>query len=375
MPLVRPVLVVDDGRSAIGMIDRMTSSGPPDPAALRILDANLNRAREALRVVEEFARFALEDPALSAAAKELRHDLVAAVPPAIAGWLARGRDTAADVGRTIQTPTEYQRNSTAAVATASAARLAEALRSLEEYGKTIDEDFAQSIERLRYRAYDWEQRLTLTLRARERFGQAKLYVILTESLCANEWHSTAEAALDGGADVLQLREKNLPDAEHLARATRLANLCRERGRLFIVNDRPDIAVMSRAHGVHLGQEDLPASLVRRTMPGDLLIGVSTHTAAQIDAAIAQAPDYIAVGPMFDSPTKPQAHVAGPQTLAAARAKTSLPLVAIGGINLTNVREVLATANGCVCVCSSVIGQEDVREAAAALRRAIDGIAH
>lgn len=343
----------------------------PDPAALRIIDANLNRAREAIRVMEEHARFALDDASLSAAAKQLRHDLVASIPLALAPMLIRSRDTANDVGTAIQAPTEYVRTSTASVALAAAARLTEALRAIEEYGKTLDSNFARVVEQLRYRAYELEQQLHLTAKARENFGHVRLYVIITESLCANDWHSTAVAALDGGADCLQLREKDLSDAELLIRATRLAKLCRERGKIFIMNDRPDIAMMSHAHGVHLGQDDLPIASVRRMASADLMIGVSTHNADQIDAAIKQSPDYIAVGPMFDTTTKPQSHIAGPQTLALAKSRTSLPLVAIGGINTKNARDVLTAAPCCLCVCSSVISQKDVRKATATLRELID----
>lgn len=343
----------------------------PDPAALRIIDANLNRAREAIRVMEEHARFALDDASLSKAAKQLRHDLVASIPQPLAQSLIRCRDTANDVGTAIQTPAEYVRTSTASVALAAAARLSEALRAIEEYGKTLDAAFAKSVEELRYRAYELEQQLHLTARARDNFCHARLYVIITESLCANDWHSTAVAALDGGADCLQLREKNLSDAELLTRAARLAQLCRERGKIFIMNDRPDIAMMSHAHGVHLGQDDLPISSVRRMVLADLMIGVSTHKPDQIDAAISRAPDYIAVGPMFNTTTKPQSHIAGPQTLALAKSRTSLPLVAIGGINTKNARDVLAAAPCCLCVCSSVISQKDVQKATAVLRERID----
>lgn len=227
------------------------------------------------------------------------------------------------------------------------------------------------MERLRYQGYEVERRLAITIQARQRFGHVGLYVIITESLCRNGWLETAEAALRGGAQAIQLREKGLPDAELLARARQLVDLCREHGAMLIVNDRPDVAVAVGAHGVHVGQDDLPVAAVRRIVPARVIVGVSTHSIGQVRAASALAPDYIAVGPMFDSPTKPQGHIAGPATLREARKATSLPLVAIGGITRANVRQVLEATPCGICVCQDVIGQADVEGAARSFREAVD----
>jgi len=341
-------------------------------SSLRIIDANMNRAREALRVMEEYARFVMDDAGLTAAIKEARHALAHEVERMSARAKAGGlpivyRDIVGDVGREITVDSEYQRADAAQVVVAAGKRLSEALRSIEEYGKIIDPGFAVAIEKIRYQGYELERRLALTTQARQRFGNVRLYVLLTEELCRGGWFETAEAALRGGADCLQLREKKLSDRELLDRAKRLVNLCREHGAMLIINDRPDVAVASGAHGVHLGQENLPVSAVRRIVPATCVIGVSTHTIEQVQSAAEQVPDYIAVGPMFDSPTKPQEHIAGPVKLVEARKLTSLPLVAIGGITETNAVEVLATAPCCLCVCQAVIAQMDVAAAARRLR--------
>ncbi|MBU0719485.1 MAG: thiamine phosphate synthase, partial [Planctomycetes bacterium] len=221
-----------------------------DYAAARIIDANLNRAREALRVMEEYARFHLDDRSLTAAIKEVRHELAQvgsdleagyavedrgdSAPAKARGSLIAHRDIVGDVGRAITTPQEGARSDAPQVALAAGKRLGEALRAIEEYGKIMDPSLAARVEQLRYRGYELERRLHLTARARERFGRTRLYVLITESLCRDDWFATAEAALEGGADCLQLREKNLPDRELLGRAQRLAGLCREHGALFIV---------------------------------------------------------------------------------------------------------------------------------------------
>ncbi len=194
-----------------------------------------------------------------------------------------------------------------------------------------------------------------------KFGTVKLYVLLTEALCRGEWYETAEAALAGGARAIQLREKQLADAELLERARRLRELCERHEALLIVNDRPDIALAAGAHGVHLGQDDLSVSAARRILGDEQIIGVSTHTIEQAKAAIADLPDYVAVGPMFASRTKPQDHIAGPETLSAVRSLTPLPLVAIGGITAENAAQCVPA--DALAVCSGVIGTDDVASAA------------
>ncbi len=350
---------------------------------MRIIDSNLNRAREALRVMEEYARLGLDDAGLTAAIKETRHALATAANEfegkrvgdangTIARAEARGsvvehRDIVGDVGCDVATAAEYERSDSGHVALAAAKRLSEALRAVEEYGKTIDDAFAKAVEKIRYRGYELERRLHVTANARERFGHVRLYVIITESLCKGDWLATAEDALRGGADCLQLREKDLSDHELLERAKQLAKLCHDHDALFIVNDRPDIASLTGADGVHLGQGDLPVPAARRVVPPTCLIGVSTHTEEQVIAAAAVGPDYIAVGPMFPTSTKPQDHIAGAETLAAAKRHTSLPLVAIGGIQERNIEQVLSAAPCAICVCQAVVGRKDVAAAASRLR--------
>jgi len=206
--------------------------------------------------------------------------------------------------------------------------------------------------------------------ARSRLRDARLYILITESLCRFGWFETAAAVLAGGGDILQLREKALPDRELLRRAKRLAALCREFGALFIVNDRSDIALLSGANGVHLGQDDVTVAEARRIVPAGAVVGVSTHSLAQAQKAAEAAPDYMAIGPMFATTTKPQEHLAGPETLRQARRCCSIPLVGIGGINQSNAATVLAAAPCCLCVCQAVVSQPDPQAATATLRAAI-----
>jgi len=339
--------------------------------SLRIIDANVNRAREALRVMEEYARFVLEDATLSGALKQARHDLAGIVASALGDTPIRRREIVADVGRALTTPTESRRETAADVAVAAGKRLSEAVRVLEEFGKTIDPSLGVRMENLRYAAYELERRLRITTEARRRFQGVGLYVLITSALCRGDWPATAEAALRGGAQCLQLREKELSDAQLLDRAKRLVGLSHEHRALAIINDRADIAAASGADGVHLGQDDVSVAAARRVLGSDAIVGKSTHTESQVSAAIDEGPDYIAVGPMFPTSTKPQDHVAGPQTLALARARTGVPLVAIGGITPENASPVLAAGATCLCVCSSVIGADEPEAACASLGSLID----
>lgn len=340
-----------------------------DADTLRIIDVNVNRAREALRVIEDHARFVRDDADSAGAVKAARHELRTLIDALGPDALLAARDIISDVGRDLKTPTELARASTDDVARAAFARLTEAARVLGEYGKLLSPQVAAAAESLRYRAYELEQRVVLRGALRQRFRAVRLYVLLTESLCRRPWFETAELAIRGGAGCLQLREKTLADGELLRRARQLRELTSKHGVLLAVNDRPDIARLAGADVVHVGQEDLGVREVRRIAGAGVLVGKSTHTPAQLDAVLAEEPDYLAVGPMFQSGTKAQDHVAGPEMLAAVRARTALPLVAIGGLTAANAAPVVAAGADCLAVCAAVVSADDPESAARALARA------
>lgn len=324
-------------------------------AVLRLIDANANRAREALRVLEDYARFILNAHDLSEALKFLRHDLTVATQP-VAAEAVLHRDTPGDVGRDIKSPAELSREDLVAVVTAAGKRLGEALRAIEEYLKTISVADAAKVESCRYRFYDIEQRLARTLRPHGLMRHVRLYVLITESACQGDWFAAAEGAIRGGADCLQLREKELDGAEFLRRANRMVDLCGSNGVLCIINDRPDIALLSNADGVHLGQDDLPATEVRKLLGPSKIIGVSTHQLSQARQAVMDGADYIGVGPVFRSPTKPRDFVAGLEFARQVALEIALPAVAIAGITEENIGAVLDTGIGAVAVTAAVVGQ-------------------
>ena len=340
---------------------------------LRILDANANRAREALRVMEDYARFALNSDELCASLKTLRHDFATAT----AGFVGEAilhRDTSGDVGTQTKTVTEQTREDVAHVVIAAGKRLGEALRTIEEYLKTGDPLRAHLVEQLRYRFYDVEQQIAFTLRpAACAFAKVRLYVLITESVCKRPWRDVAEAAIRGGADCLQLREKSLDGGELLARARDFVEICRKGGAISIINDRPDIALLAGADGVHLGQSDLPPRDVRKLIGARKILGVSTHNLDDAKRAVENGADYIGVGPFFRSETKTRDFIAGPDLARQVVQHISIPAVAIAGINEQNVNEVLATGMKAVAVTAAVCAADDPRDAAQRLKRKLDTI--
>ena len=333
----------------------------------RILDAAANRAAEALRVMEDAARFLLDHAELSRELKQLRHDLRAGLPAA-----SPARDTPGDVGTAISTESEAARADTRAVVTAACKRLQESLRSLEEWSKPGAAGTPSAFEPLRYRAYDLESRLLAALPPS--FTGWSLCVLLTESNCSRRWTDVAAAAIDGGADCLQLREPDLDSAELLARARALVALAGDRADV-IVNDRADIALAAGARGVHVGQRDLGVREVRAIAGDRLLIGVSTADLTQARAARAAGADYCGVGPMFVSTTKPKPALSGPEYLAAYAAERPAlpPALAISGINPETIPALRTAAAGTpfgVAVSSAVCAADDP---AASCRAILDAL--
>lgn len=358
--------------------DRATPTAtftPPDSRddidAARVVDANLNRSREALRILDDHARFVLNDRFLTEQVKELRHALAAAAEQLPAGLLLAARDTIGDVGTAVSAAGEYERESPAQVAAVNFKRLQEALRSVEEFGKLFGAGFAREVEALRYRSYTLERSVVRGGDARKRLADARLYVLLTGSQCAAAMDWTIEQAATGGATIFQLREKDLSDAELIARARDVRRWTRKANALFVVNDRPDIARLVDADGVHLGQDDLPVADARRIVGPDVLIGVSTHSVEQVRKAVLDGADYLGVGPTFPSRTKTFAAFPGLAFVRATAAETSLPAFALGGIGPENVAEVVAAGLRRIAVSAAVAAADDPEGVARVLRAALD----
>ena len=336
----------------------------------RILDAAANRAREGLRVVEDFCRFVLDDTFLSRTLKELRHDLTTALADFSPLVLLEARETQRDVGTGVSTRSELDRASLRDVVQVNWKRLQESLRSLEEFGKIHNSRLGRAVEQLRYRAYTLERAILLGALARQHLQGARLYVLLSASQCTAALDWTIAEAAAGGAHIVQLREKNLSDRELLERALQVRRWTRQAGVLFIVNDRPDIARLVEADGVHLGQDDLPVKEARRILGPDALIGVSTHNIQQVRQAVLDGASYLGVGPAFPSGTKSFADFPGPEFIRQAVDETSLPAFVLGGVNSDTIAAAVAAGARRVAVSQAIARADDPRAAAGTLLAAL-----
>jgi thiamine-phosphate pyrophosphorylase len=199
-----------------------------------------------------------------------------------------------------------------------------------------------------------------------------LCVITDPGLAPGRDHvAIAAAALAGGADMIQLRDKTGSLRDLLPQARSIRALCRSRGALFIVNDRVDLALATDADGAHVGQEDLPAASARRLLGPRRLLGVSTHSLAQAEAARQAGADYIGFGPMFATGTKDTGYEPrGLNALRGIRRAVSLPILAIGGITLENATLVIEAGAAAPAVISAVVAAADISAAAAAFRQRV-----
>ena len=200
------------------------------------------------------------------------------------------------------------------------------------------------------------------------FLDGRLVVIVDrEVLGGRDPAAVAEAAIKGGADCIQWRDKKAPDAEFFTVAQRLRSLTRQKGTLFVVNDRVAVAMLVEADGVHLGQEDLPLQEARRLVGPAMLIGRSTHSLAQAQEAQSQGADYIGVGPIFSTPTKPGTPAVGIDLIRHIKPAIQIPWVAIGGIDPKTLPLVSSAGSTRVAVVRAVTGAADPESAARALK--------
>lgn len=194
-----------------------------------------------------------------------------------------------------------------------------------------------------------------------------LYVIISpDQTRGRDEIEVARAALEGGARLLQYRDKQRDKGDQLPIVRQMVDLCREHGALLFVNDHVDLALAAEAPGVHLGQRDLPLAEARRIAGDRLLIGISTNNVGEAQVAVAGGAAYIAVGAIFATSTKDNTRPASPERLREVREAIQAPIVAIGGINATNIDQVLAAGADAVAVISAVTLADDVRAAAQAL---------
>jgi thiamine-phosphate pyrophosphorylase len=321
-----------------------------DLSVRRILDANLDRSREGLRVIEDWCRFGLDHYDLTDKLKHLRQSL--------GKWhtadLRAARDTPHDTGTAITHPQEQVRSGVTQVLQANFCRVEEALRSLEEYGKLYRPEMAAACKQWRYQIYTLESEIM----GHQRFQQllqAQLYLVTSP---APNLLTVVEAALKGGLPLVQYRAKTGDDCDRLIIAQQLKALCQKYDALFLINDRVDLALAVDADGVHLGQQDLPVETARQLLGSDRIIGRSTTNPDELSKALAEGADYIGVGPVYATPTKPDKAAAGLDYVRYAAEHSPIPYFAIGGIDEENLNEVIAAGGDRVAVVRALMQAEN-----------------
>jgi len=325
----------------------------------RIIDANINRACEGLRVLEDQCRFGLNNPLFSARFREMRHELRKSLA-VLDGKLLAARNSRCDVGLAVSQESENSaKSSTKQIVTANFKRVQEALRSIEENLTVTEPALSKSIERLRFSAYSLEKDLQAVFTPELPAG---LYGLTGKKFAKGRSNSfVVKAMLEGGIKMIQYREK-YPETQlktMYAECKELRKICSDYGASFIINDFVDLALMCEADGIHLGQDDWPIAEVRKIF-GNKIIGLSTHSPEQAQKAVADGADYIGVGPIYSTQTKDNVcDAVGLEYLDYCVKNINLPQVVIGGIKVHNLPEVIQAGAKSIALITEIVGADDI----------------
>jgi thiamine-phosphate pyrophosphorylase len=322
---------------------------------LKILDANLDRSREGLRVIEEWLRFGEANLEQAALCKAMRQEIATFHTEA----MHQARNTPDDPLTAVDHAGERERQDVADVLRVNFARLQEALRVIEEYAKLLYPELAGAAKQWRYQIYTLES-ICLGNALRNRLSDLYLVTSPHPNLLG-----IVEASLRGGLRLVQLREKEAEGRAIFDLACKLRDLCDRYDALLIINDRVDLALASYADGVHLGQADLPIAEARKLLGPHRLIGQSTHSPAEAAQSLIDRADYVGIGPIFETPTKPGRMAVGFDYVAYCR-DLPIPGYAIGGIDSENLEAVLRAGAQRVAVVRAIMAAPDPERATAQL---------
>ena len=332
----------------------MPVTPPTDNRIAQLIDANLDRAREGLRVMEDWCRFGLKRSDFSIQIKDWRQQLGAHHH----NIYRKARLTSKDPAMGVSHPLQKVRATPQAVFIANSSRVQEALRVIEEFTRITDPKLCEIATKIRYETYEIEIKVLNTtegINKRQTLKDCSLYLITTNN---RDLEGIVLQSLKAGVKIVQYRDKLLHDKEKVSQAKCLASLCKKYNSLFIVNDRIDIALAVDADGIHLGQEDIPPKIARELLGAEKIIGRSTHCLEDIKNAEMEGCDYIGIGPIFPSKTKKQLNPIGINYLKKGLNETLLPVFAIGGINSSNINELDKINNLRIAVSDAIINSNN-----------------
>jgi thiamine-phosphate pyrophosphorylase len=334
---------------------------------IRIIDANLNRLAEGLRVLEEVTRMVLDDAALTEQLKTLRHELIRG-DLLFNTTLLRSRNSANDVGSALEVAGQNRQEDLVSLVVSNSRRAQESLRVLEEISKLPEITSileSNQYKQARFELYTLEQKIVDNLNRKNMIDKISgLYVILDTGALQGRSHiEAARQVIQAGVTVIQLRDKTMEKKFLLSVAREIQDLCRRNNVLFIMNDYLDIALAMEADGLHIGQKDLPAEAARRILPQNKILGVSASTVEEALAAENAGADYLGVGCIFPTSSKDDIELIGIDRVRQIKQAVKIPVAAIGGINGSNVHDVIEAGADSVCVISAVLDKPDIARAA------------
>ena len=332
---------------------------PEDLQTLQIIDANLDRAREGLRVLEDWARFGLGKEDLVIKIKNFRQIL----GKNHLDIYKFSRNYTEDQCKGLSHVEQKNKKSPSKIISSNSARVQEALRVIEEFSKNHNNKLSKIASAIRYEIYSLEIEL-LNFNARVRsesiISKNNLYLITNNRENLLDY---IEKILVGGVKIIQHRFKDGKDKDNLREAIEINNLCKKYNSLFIVNDRVDIALASNADGVHLGQDDIDLKTARNLLGSSKIIGVSANNLNDIAKAINNGCDYIGVGPVFETSTKKNKKPLGIKKIRALTKDINIPWFAIGGINKSNISSLKNHGINKVAIVSGLLNADDPKEEA------------
>tara|TARA_Y100001968_G_scaffold280565_1_gene277177 strand:- start:46016 stop:47053 length:1038 start_codon:yes stop_codon:yes gene_type:complete len=332
----------------------MNFTPPTDQRISRLIDANLDRAREGLRVIEDWCRFGLERKDLVLKIKDWRQQL----GKHHLTIYKQARSASTDQGALLSHPYQESRHMPSNIVSANCSRTQEALRVVEEFTRQTDPELCKVSANIRFKVYELEETVLKNTTKKERLIKllnCKLYLITSPK---KELLKIVTSALDAGITMVQFRCKESNDLEKITQAKELASLCKRKNSLLIINDRIDIALAVDADGVHLGQNDLPTRYARELIGEDRLIGKSINERQQLKKAERDGCDYIGIGPTFPTKNKPHKKAIGINPVTEISKETNLPYYAIGGINISTTRELGSNGINRIAVSSGIIDALD-----------------
>ena len=334
-------------------------NNPNDIRKAQIIDANLDRAREGLRVLEDWARFGIMRDELVIKLKNYRHILSKYHFQAYKA----ARNFSRDTNQGLTHNEQKNRESISSIISANSSRVQEALRVIEEYSRNENPELSLISSKIRYEIYSLEITLLDCASNKELLKvllENNLYFISNQS---SQTIQIIEKVLKGGIKIIQHRFKDGRDCDNLKKALEIRKLCNKYKALFIVNDRIDIALASNADGVHLGQGDIDIKSARMILGFSKIIGVSANKSGDIKKALANGCDYLGVGPVFETTTKKGKKPLGIEKIKKITKSITIPFFLIGGIKKENISILIKNGFNKVAIISEIANAEKPQEKA------------